>query len=70
MKFERIGLVGYGEVGKIFSAGLAEQARRHRVSAWDLKFAHRATQARNWRMPRRPASERMLPCRRCARPAS
>ena len=25
MEFERIGLIGYGEVGKIFSAGLASQ---------------------------------------------
>jgi 3-hydroxyisobutyrate dehydrogenase-like beta-hydroxyacid dehydrogenase len=38
MKLERIGLVGYGEVGKIFCAGLKPQAAR--VAAWDLKFAH------------------------------
>ena len=36
MKFQHIGVVGYGEVGKVFTAGL-----KHRVagiSAWDLKF--------------------------------
>jgi 3-hydroxyisobutyrate dehydrogenase-like beta-hydroxyacid dehydrogenase len=34
---KRIGLVGYGEVGKIFSAGLKPHASA--VSAWDLSFA-------------------------------
>ena len=33
-----IGLVGYGEVGKIFSRGLKERSGRA-VRAWDLKFA-------------------------------
>jgi 3-hydroxyisobutyrate dehydrogenase-like beta-hydroxyacid dehydrogenase len=33
-----IGLVGYGEVGKIFSRGLLGQGARA-VCAWDLKFA-------------------------------
>ncbi|MDP1954572.1 MAG: DUF1932 domain-containing protein [Polaromonas sp.] len=36
MKFEHLGMVGYGEVGRIFAAGL-----KHRVvgsSAWDIKF--------------------------------
>ena len=36
MKFQHLGMVGYGEVGRIFTAGL-----KHRVagvSAWDLKF--------------------------------
>ena len=37
MKLEHIGIVGYGEVGKIFSAGLKEQV--HAIAAWDLKFA-------------------------------
>ena len=37
MKLEHIGIVGYGEVGKIFSAGLKE--RVHAIAAWDLKFA-------------------------------
>jgi prephenate dehydrogenase len=36
MKFERLGLVGYGEVGKIFAAGL--RAHVGAVSAWDVKF--------------------------------
>ena len=37
MKFERLGLVGYGEVGRIFAAGLRPALAQ--VSAWDLKFA-------------------------------
>jgi hypothetical protein len=45
MKLERIGLIGYGEVGKIFSAGLLKQAGVTGVCAWDLKFAQAATQA-------------------------
>jgi len=36
-----IGLVGYGEVGKIFSRGLQEKSGRA-VRAWDLKFADAA----------------------------
>jgi len=32
----RLGLVGYGEVGRIFSAGLLPHV--HCVSAWDIKF--------------------------------
>ena len=36
MQFARLGLVGYGEVGKIFAAGLKAQVST--VSAWDLKF--------------------------------
>ena len=43
MKLEQIGLVGYGEVGKIFSAGLLGKPGVHQVSAWDLKFADPAT---------------------------
>ena len=45
MKFERIGLVGHGEVGKIFSAGLLGQSGVTAVNAWDVKFANPATQA-------------------------
>jgi len=45
MKFERIGLVGHGEVGKIFSAGLLGQSGVTGVNAWDVKFANPATQA-------------------------
>jgi 3-hydroxyisobutyrate dehydrogenase-like beta-hydroxyacid dehydrogenase len=37
---QRIGFVGYGEVGKIFSAGLKEQAGIQACSAWDLKFVN------------------------------
>jgi 3-hydroxyisobutyrate dehydrogenase-like beta-hydroxyacid dehydrogenase len=33
----RVGIVGYGEVGRIFAAGLRPQVDQ--VSAWDLKFA-------------------------------
>ena len=40
MQVRRIGLVGYGEVGKIFAAGLQPQVAQ--VSAWDLKFAQPA----------------------------
>jgi 3-hydroxyisobutyrate dehydrogenase-like beta-hydroxyacid dehydrogenase len=36
VKFENIGMVGYGEVGKIFTAGLKERVAG--TSAWDLKF--------------------------------
>ena len=36
MKFENVGMVGYGEVGKIFAAGLKGKAAG--ISAWDLKF--------------------------------
>lgn len=34
----RIGLVGYGEVGKVFTQGLLGQAGVSSVGAWDLKF--------------------------------
>lgn len=37
MDIQRIGLVGYGEVGKIFAAGL--RPRVQQAAAWDLKFA-------------------------------
>lgn len=37
MNFERIGLIGYGEVGKVFTAGLKDRAKS--MLAWDLKFA-------------------------------
>jgi 3-hydroxyisobutyrate dehydrogenase-like beta-hydroxyacid dehydrogenase len=35
--FEHIGMIGYGEVGKVFSAGL--KPRVASVSTWDLKLA-------------------------------
>ncbi len=41
VRLEHIGVVGYGEVGKIFAAGLRSQVRS--VAAWDLKFAHAST---------------------------
>jgi 3-hydroxyisobutyrate dehydrogenase-like beta-hydroxyacid dehydrogenase len=36
VKFESIGMVGYGEVGRIFTAGLKDRVAA--TSAWDLKF--------------------------------
>ena len=42
MKFEHIGMIGYGEVGKIFTAGLKDKMAS--TSAWDLKFEAPATQ--------------------------
>jgi 3-hydroxyisobutyrate dehydrogenase-like beta-hydroxyacid dehydrogenase len=45
MKFGTLGLIGYGEVGKIFGAGLKRQAGVTSVSAWDLKFADATSQA-------------------------
>ena len=36
MKLEHIGMVGYGEVGKVFTAGLKNSVGS--VSAWDIKF--------------------------------
>jgi len=41
MQASRIGMVGYGEVGKTFATGLQPQVAQ--VSAWDLKFAQAAT---------------------------
>jgi 3-hydroxyisobutyrate dehydrogenase-like beta-hydroxyacid dehydrogenase len=41
MQGKRLGLVGYGEVGKIFASGL--QPFVGEVAAWDLKFADPAT---------------------------
>jgi 3-hydroxyisobutyrate dehydrogenase-like beta-hydroxyacid dehydrogenase len=45
MDIRNIGLVGYGEVGKIFGAGLKDRSGVAAVSAWDLKFADPALQA-------------------------
>lgn len=44
MKFETLGVIGYGEVGKTFSAGL--KPRVASVAVWDLKFAAPATSER------------------------
>ena len=39
MNLQRIGLIGYGEVGMTFTAGLKDKPGVARVAAWDLKFA-------------------------------
>jgi 3-hydroxyisobutyrate dehydrogenase-like beta-hydroxyacid dehydrogenase len=44
MNIERIGLIGYGEVGRIFATGLQGQAGVAAVGAWDLKFAAQGEQ--------------------------
>ncbi|MDP3311090.1 MAG: DUF1932 domain-containing protein [Polaromonas sp.] len=36
MKFDHLGMIGYGEVGRIFTAGLKDRVGS--VSAWDVKF--------------------------------
>ena len=41
MDVTRIGIVGYGEVGKVFAIGLKPQVGQ--VSAWDLKFGQPAS---------------------------
>ena len=45
MEIHSIGLAGYGEVGKIFGAGLRPRAGVAAIAAWDLKFAQEATRA-------------------------
>ena len=40
----KIGLIGYGEVGRIFCAGLQAKPGIESVSAWDLKFGDAALQ--------------------------
>jgi 3-hydroxyisobutyrate dehydrogenase-like beta-hydroxyacid dehydrogenase len=42
MNIRNIGLVGYGEVGKIFAAGLKVALGVEGARAWDLKFADEA----------------------------
>ena len=39
MKLQRIGLIGYGEVGRTFSIGLKHKPGVVASGAWDLKFA-------------------------------
>ena len=46
MQPQRIGVIGYGEVGKIFGAGLKPKAGVAQVAAWDLKFAQPAHKER------------------------
>jgi 3-hydroxyisobutyrate dehydrogenase-like beta-hydroxyacid dehydrogenase len=43
MQFASIGVVGYGEVGKTFAAGLKGKPGVRHSNAWDLKFAQPAT---------------------------
>ncbi|MDP2064470.1 MAG: DUF1932 domain-containing protein [Burkholderiaceae bacterium] len=45
MKFQHIGLIGYGEVGKIFSAGLKDKPGVVAVRVWDTKLGHDTTRA-------------------------
>ncbi len=45
MNIRSIGLVGFGEVGKIFGAALQGRTGIATVGAWDLKFADAATRA-------------------------
>ena len=42
----KLGLIGYGEVGKTFACGLLGQAGVSKSSAWDLQFMAPATQAK------------------------
>jgi 3-hydroxyisobutyrate dehydrogenase-like beta-hydroxyacid dehydrogenase len=44
-QLSNIGIIGYGEVGKIFAQGLLSKPGVSQVSAWDLKFAHEAASA-------------------------
>jgi 3-hydroxyisobutyrate dehydrogenase-like beta-hydroxyacid dehydrogenase len=44
----QIGVIGYGEVGKIFAAGLKTKPGVESVSAWDLKFADAAQQGKEF----------------------
>jgi 3-hydroxyisobutyrate dehydrogenase-like beta-hydroxyacid dehydrogenase len=39
----KIGIIGYGEVGKIFAAGLKAKPGVQSVAVWDLKFAQEAS---------------------------
>jgi 3-hydroxyisobutyrate dehydrogenase-like beta-hydroxyacid dehydrogenase len=48
MQIERIGVVGYGEVGKTFAAGLKDKPGVRQSAAWDLKFAQPATRHAEW----------------------
>jgi 3-hydroxyisobutyrate dehydrogenase-like beta-hydroxyacid dehydrogenase len=45
VKLEHIGLIGYGEVGKIFATGLKDKSGVVAVRVWDSKLAHDATRA-------------------------
>jgi 3-hydroxyisobutyrate dehydrogenase-like beta-hydroxyacid dehydrogenase len=43
MNLNQIGLIGYGEVGKTFCAGLKMKPGVTAMAAWDVKFANPAT---------------------------
>jgi 3-hydroxyisobutyrate dehydrogenase-like beta-hydroxyacid dehydrogenase len=43
MDVSKIGVIGYGEVGKIFAAGLKAKPGVQSMAVWDLKFAHEAS---------------------------
>ena len=43
MNLQRIGLIGHGEVGKIFASGLKGKPGVTAVGAWDLKFSDPVT---------------------------
>jgi 3-hydroxyisobutyrate dehydrogenase-like beta-hydroxyacid dehydrogenase len=43
MNLNQIGLIGYGEVGKTFCAGLQSKPGVTTMAAWDVKFANAAT---------------------------
>lgn len=45
MKIQKIGLIGYGEVGKTFSIGLKDKPGVTAMGAWDLKFSDAIAQA-------------------------
>ena len=43
MNLSKIGIIGYGEVGKIFAAGLQAKSGVTHMAAWDLKFKDEAS---------------------------
>ncbi len=43
MNLSQIGIIGYGEVGKIFAVGLKAKSGVTHMAAWDLKFTHEAS---------------------------
>ena len=43
MNLSKIGIVGYGEVGKIFAKGLKAKSGVTSMAAWDVKFAQAAS---------------------------
>jgi 3-hydroxyisobutyrate dehydrogenase-like beta-hydroxyacid dehydrogenase len=43
MDLSKIGIIGYGEVGKIFASGLKAKSGVANMAAWDVKFAYEAS---------------------------